>query len=170
MSVRMALAKLCACACGGAVIGGGAVHVAEGARPGYAQSYKKRVVRRTVVRRPVTRVRRTVTTTTTGGQCVPQMLTMTSQGAPIPLPPAYGLGSSGEFPVAAGGGGGGGGGSAVAINGGGSVVTLAGGVGTITLDYTGTWASGDTETLTITGGTVLGYTVANKTSVDTLVA
>ena len=31
MSVRMALAKLCACACGGAVIGGGAVHVAESA-------------------------------------------------------------------------------------------------------------------------------------------
>lgn len=29
MSVRMALAKLCACACGGAVVGGGAVHVAE---------------------------------------------------------------------------------------------------------------------------------------------
>ena len=29
MSVRMALAKLCACACGGAIIGGGAVHVAE---------------------------------------------------------------------------------------------------------------------------------------------
>lgn len=29
MSVRMALAKLCACTCGGAIIGGGAVHVAE---------------------------------------------------------------------------------------------------------------------------------------------
>ena len=29
MSVRMAIAKLCACACGGAVIGGGAVHYAE---------------------------------------------------------------------------------------------------------------------------------------------
>src|SRR3954463_12917282 len=29
MSVRMALAKLCACTCGGAIIGGGAVHVTE---------------------------------------------------------------------------------------------------------------------------------------------
>ena len=29
MSVRMALAKLCACTCGGAIIGGGAVHVCE---------------------------------------------------------------------------------------------------------------------------------------------
>jgi len=29
MSVRMALAKLCACACGGAVVGAGAMHVAE---------------------------------------------------------------------------------------------------------------------------------------------
>ena len=29
MSVRMALAKLCACTCGGAVIGGGAVVVRD---------------------------------------------------------------------------------------------------------------------------------------------
>ena len=29
MSVRMAMAKLCACACGGAIIGGGAVKVAD---------------------------------------------------------------------------------------------------------------------------------------------
>ena len=66
MSVRMALAKLCACACGGAVIGGGAVHVAEGARSGYTQSVKKktRYVRR-VVQRPVKRITTTTTTTTT---------------------------------------------------------------------------------------------------------
>src|ERR1043165_2004873 len=68
MSVRMALAKLCACTCGGAIIGGGAVHVAENppARPSvvahsashvrsgayvrYA-SAQRRLVRR-VVRRP----------------------------------------------------------------------------------------------------------------------
>jgi|GEM_PF-5484433 len=29
MSVRMALTKLCACACGGALIGGGAMHVTD---------------------------------------------------------------------------------------------------------------------------------------------
>jgi len=42
MSVRMALAKLCACTCGGALIGGGAVHVSEGpqARPAYVQKSK----------------------------------------------------------------------------------------------------------------------------------
>jgi len=32
MSVRMALAKLCACACGGAVVGASAVHIAESPR------------------------------------------------------------------------------------------------------------------------------------------
>jgi hypothetical protein len=40
----------------------------------------------------------------------------------------------------------------------------------ITITYTGTWAAADTCTLTITGGTKLGYTVSNKTSVDTLIA
>ena len=33
MSVKMALTKLCACACGGAIIGGGAMHVAQHPRP-----------------------------------------------------------------------------------------------------------------------------------------
>jgi hypothetical protein len=41
---------------------------------------------------------------------------------------------------------------------------------TITLEYTGTWAAADTATLTVTGSSKLGYTIANKTSVDTLVA
>ena len=69
MSVRMALAKLCACTCGGAIIGGGAVHAVENppSRPamvhhqthvrgggGYvrrASGYaSRRVVRRTVRR------------------------------------------------------------------------------------------------------------------------
>ena len=69
MSVRMALAKLCACACGGAVIGGGAVHIAE-LHP---------VVHRKMIRR-VTHVRRPVTTTTT--TCTPgaRMSTKTLRG------------------------------------------------------------------------------------------
>lgn len=50
-----------------------------------------------------------------------------------------------------------------------TAVSLKNGVGTIAIEYTGTWAAGDTCTLTITGGNVLGYTVANKTSVDTIV-
>lgn len=56
------------------------------------------------------------------------------------------------------------------IVGGLTAVTLVDGVGTVTVRYIGTWASGDTSTLTVTGGTKLGYTVANKTSVDTLIA
>ncbi|UUX99508.1 hypothetical protein [Sphingomonas sp. J315] len=92
MSVRMALAKLCACACGGAVVGGGAVHVAETrAERGYQQqrqSVKQGVVQRRVVKRPLRKrvVRRTVTTT---AQCQPQVVTVTSQGTAIPLPPAH---------------------------------------------------------------------------------
>jgi hypothetical protein len=58
----------------------------------------------------------------------------------------------------------------VAIAGGISVATLVNGRAVVTLEYTGTWASADTQTLTVTGGTKLGYTVSNKTSVDTLVA
>ncbi len=58
----------------------------------------------------------------------------------------------------------------VAIDGGGSTVALVNGVGSVILNYTGTWAEGDTTTLTITGGTILSATVTNKTSVDTLVA
>jgi len=50
-----------------------------------------------------------------------------------------------------------------------TVVTLVDGVGTIVIEYTGTWASTDTATLTITGSTKLGYAVADKTSVDTLI-
>jgi len=70
MSVRMALAKLCACACGGAVIGGGGVYAVERAtQPSVVQQYtvaKKRVVRKGPVA-GVTRkklVRRVTTTTT----------------------------------------------------------------------------------------------------------
>ena len=111
MSVRMALAKLCACTCGGALIGGGAVHVAESAktRQVYATKQTKRVVRKVAtVRRPVSRVRRVVTQTLAA--CPPAVVTVTSQGAPIPLPPVSyaGLGSSGEMPIVSGGSGGGG--------------------------------------------------------------
>ncbi|RYD20395.1 MAG: PEP-CTERM sorting domain-containing protein, partial [Lysobacteraceae bacterium] len=60
MSVRMAMAKLCACACGGAVIGGGAVHVAES--PKRAPHFTKQVkpiytkpVRRIALARPAPR-------------------------------------------------------------------------------------------------------------------
>lgn len=51
-----------------------------------------------------------------------------------------------------------------------TTVTIVEGVGTVTIEYVGTWALGDTQTLTVTGGTKLGYSIANKTSVDTLVA
>jgi hypothetical protein len=51
-----------------------------------------------------------------------------------------------------------------------ATVTLVNGVGTCTLEYIGTWALGDTATVTVTGGTKLGYSITNKTSVDTLIA
>jgi len=49
-------------------------------------------------------------------------------------------------------------------------VTFVNGVATATLEYTGTWAEGNVSTFTMTGATTLGYTTANVTSVDTLVA
>lgn len=58
----------------------------------------------------------------------------------------------------------------VAIAGSLSQATFVNGVATITLEYTGTWATADTCTLTVTGGNLLGYAITNKTSVDTLVA
>jgi len=51
-----------------------------------------------------------------------------------------------------------------------TTVALTNGVGTVTIEYSGTWASDDTETLTVTGGTKLGYSIDNKTSVDTAIA
>jgi len=51
-----------------------------------------------------------------------------------------------------------------------TTVTMVEGVGTFTIEYSDTWAEADTETLTVTGGTLLGYTITDKTSVDTLVA
>lgn len=49
-------------------------------------------------------------------------------------------------------------------------VELENGVGYVDIEYTGTWAEGNTCTLTITGGTIMGYSVSDKTSKDTLVA
>jgi len=48
-------------------------------------------------------------------------------------------------------------------------VKFVNGVGTATLGYTGTWVTGKISTFTLTGGTTLGYTTADKTSVDTIV-
>ncbi len=121
MSVRMALAKLCACACGGAVIGGGAMHVSQGpARAHYSAPHKvkKKVVRKRVAykpqRRVVKRIRRTVTTTTQTS-CAPATVTVASRGigAPIPFPeggPILSGGGGGGGPVVIGGSGGFGGG------------------------------------------------------------
>ena len=57
-----------------------------------------------------------------------------------------------------------------ALAGGVSTITLVNGVGTVNIEYIGVWASGDTQTFTVTGGEKMGYTIANKTSVDTLIA
>ena len=69
MSVNMALAKLCACACGGAIVGGGAMHVAEQPRAAHVKKVHKarKMVRvAKVYRKPagrmVKRMRRVVTT------------------------------------------------------------------------------------------------------------
>jgi len=51
-----------------------------------------------------------------------------------------------------------------------TTVAVVNGAGSITVVYAGTWANTDTCTLTITGGTMAGATVTNKTSVDTLIA
>lgn len=58
----------------------------------------------------------------------------------------------------------------IAIAGGLTDATFTEGQATVTLEYTGTWASGETATLTVTGGSKLGYTITDKTSVDTLTA
>ena len=50
-----------------------------------------------------------------------------------------------------------------------TTVKLTNGIGTIDIEYTGTWAAEDAQTTTIKG-TVLGYVLTAKTSVDTVVA
>ena len=51
-----------------------------------------------------------------------------------------------------------------------TTVTFIKGEAIVTLEYIGTWAEADTQTLTVTGGNILAYAVADKTSVDTLIA
>src|SRR5919112_385944 len=60
MSVRMALAKLCACTAGGAILGGGAVHVAENPPQRPALVHHSKVAAPRVAVRTVKRVRRVV--------------------------------------------------------------------------------------------------------------
>jgi len=67
MSVRMALAKLSACAAGCAVVGGGAVHVAEA--PAQETQYRKikqvkQVKQAKPVKRKIKRIRRVIKKTT----------------------------------------------------------------------------------------------------------
>ena len=57
----------------------------------------------------------------------------------------------------------------IAIEGGGTTVQFKNGYAEVVLKYTGTWASADTATLTVSGS-VAGKSLTSKTSVDTLVA
>jgi len=58
---------------------------------------------------------------------------------------------------------------ASAIAGGATTVTLVNGVGTIAVTRTGSWATGNVETVTVSA-TLLNNLLTSKTSVDTLVA
>ena len=59
------------------------------------------------------------------------------------------------------------GGTATSVGG---TVVLKKGRGTAKIRYTGAWLAAETATLTVTGDTLYGAVVGNKTSVDTLVA
>ncbi len=179
MSVRMAIAKLTAAAAGGAVVGGGAVHVAE---PQSAQvSYKSDkadegetelvyvkgdgpTARRTIppLPREQLRLRRTIETEC----CVEEVAAL---GAPLPLPPLPSapisgggsgqpiiIGGSGGFGGGFGGGffggffgGSGGGGSAVVDM---STTTTTGGTGGIDIDIDNDNSSTGSSTSTSSGG------------------
>ncbi len=120
MSVRMALAKLCACTCGGAIIGGGAMQISDvPSAQAQAQSCcttKKVVRKRHAARKPVKRVRRVVTTKRVIRTETPQtrVVTQTVPLPPIPYAPFpprgswEGGGSSGSGLTVIGGGFGGG--------------------------------------------------------------
>src|SRR3546814_20660478 len=91
MSVRMALAKLCACTCGGAIIGSGAMQITDVPKArAQVQSCspcvaKKKVVRkRHAARKQVKRVRRVVTTKKVIRTVTPKTQVVTHT---IPLPP-----------------------------------------------------------------------------------
>ena len=131
MSVRMALAKLCACTCGGAIIGGGAVHVAENPpqRPSFVKRAKaanmvkqapRRYARVKAMKRHK-RVRTACVVKTPGTTTTTRTITYPGSSMPIPLPPlppmagstggggVTVIGGSGGFGGGFGGGGGGGG-------------------------------------------------------------
>ena len=115
MSVRTAIVKLAATAAGGALLGGGAVHVAESPKttnPQYVKHAKvspvaKRAAphraHRVIPQRQVKRIRRVITRTTTC-EPAPQMAMAAIPMLP-PLPPQTGGGGGG--PVVIGGGWGG---------------------------------------------------------------
>ncbi len=48
-----------------------------------------------------------------------------------------------------------------------TVLTFVNGVATVVITIGGTWAGADTDTLTIAAATIMGYTVAGVTSVET---
>ena len=91
MSVKTALAKLAAAAAGGALLGGGAVHVAEpqsadvttykSSKPVYTK-HAKRVVLETP--KKVKRIRRVIEDDACEESCTPQM-------AMVPIPPTPAL-------------------------------------------------------------------------------
>jgi len=101
MSVKMALAKLCACTCGGAIIGGGAVQLSANPppRPAIVSQAKARsatvetavdkgIVRRSTAKRRVARkeIRRTVCRQTPG-QTVTTRTIVPPMFVPPPPPP-----------------------------------------------------------------------------------
>lgn len=57
-----------------------------------------------------------------------------------------------------------------------TIITFVNGMGSVDIEYTGSWAAADTNTVTVgkdaqnNVDTILGYTLMPKTSVDTIVA
>ena len=92
MSVKMALTKLCACAAGGALIGGGAVHVAEsaqGARIFSSKVAERRITKRAITKRPVrpaVRYAKRKPVPQPRPAPAPTTVVVTTQGTPVPLP------------------------------------------------------------------------------------
>src|SRR4051795_13256805 len=90
MSVRMALAKWCACTVGGAVIGAGAAHVAENPpqRPALVRHAKAAPAPRAYARaKMVKRVRRIARTSCIVRQPGRTITTTEVAYPPMPLPP-----------------------------------------------------------------------------------
>ena len=108
MSVRMALAKLCACTAGGAIVGGGAVHVSEAPAGGPAEVRvtQPRVAARTIGNRPrVHRKTRQVRPVRHTCAPSPTVVTVTNQIAtPAPIIPPAPVPIIGELPSFGGGG------------------------------------------------------------------